>query len=97
MRASALILLAALAACGDGLPEHTVEMSRLVEGQRVQVEAAGDITRDECISLIEKYRADAEPNGQVGVHKFNETLGRVSPWCVENFDGRGIQFNEFGF
>lgn len=100
MRASALILLAVLTACGDdatGFPGHTVEMSRSVEGQRVQVEASGDITRDECISLIEKYRADAEPNGQVSVQKFNKTLGYVAPWCVENFDGRGVQFNDFGF
>jgi hypothetical protein len=90
-------LLASLAACGDRLPEHNVEASRLLEGQRVHVDAPGDITRDECISLIDKYRSDAEPNGQVSVHKFNKALGHLSPWCVENFDGTGVQFNEFGF
>jgi len=97
MRAISLILAAALAACGSGTPDHTIEETPLVEGKRIQIDVAKDITREECIALILENREKANPNGQVSVHKFNKALGRLSPWCVDNLDGEGVKFNDFGF
>lgn len=97
MRAWVVGVALLLAACGSDLPDHTVEASELVEGQRIQIDVASDITREECIALILENREKAKPNGQVSVHKFNKAFGRLAPWCVENFDGNNVQFNEFGF
>lgn len=97
MRALVLALTTALAACGTDLPEHDVKESELVDGQRIQIDVAADISREECVALIVQNQEKAKPNGQVSVHKFNKAFGRPAPWCVENFDGRGVTFNEYGF
>lgn len=97
MRHLVLSLTAALAACGPDLPEHALKESALVDGQRIQIDVATDISRDECVALIVENQDKAKPNGQVSVHKFNKAFGRLAPWCVENFDGQGVTFNEYGF
>ena len=90
----------ALAACSNGtiaLPEHSVERSSLApkEGERVQVEVTRDISKNECSALIERYREEGSPEGQVSVRKPSKMLkGRSTPWCIENFDGKGIVFND---
>jgi len=98
--ASSLALLAS--ACSDpraDLPSHTTEISSLEPkaGKRVQVNVVSDISREECLALIEAYRGEGAPDGQVSVHK-PSTLpvlrGHSVPWCVENFDGKGIYFND---
>jgi hypothetical protein len=96
----AFLAASALPACSNGtiaLPEHSIERSSLApkEGERVQVEVTRDITKDECSALIERYRSEGAPEGQVSVRKPSKMLkGRPSPWCVENFDGKGIVFND---
>lgn len=89
----------ALSACSEApkLPEHAVEKTSLAprQGQRVQVNVGADISRAECEELINNYRSDGAPDGQVGVHKPSSKLGgRLLPWCVENFEGDGITFND---
>jgi len=89
----------ALAACGEApeLPEHTVEETSLAprQGQRVQVNVSADISRAECEQLINRYRSDGAPDGQVGVNKPSAKLGgSLAPWCIENFEGDGITFND---
>jgi hypothetical protein len=90
----------ALAACSNGtiaLPEHSVERSSLApkEGERVQIKVTRDISKDECSALIERYRAEGAPDGQISVRKPSKKLkGMAAPWCVENFDNSSVVFND---
>jgi hypothetical protein len=63
-------------------------------GVQVQVLVDVIITRGECRQLIAAYRKRAK-GGQVSVHRpvDSHSSGRA-PWCVDNFDGRGVTFNE---
>jgi hypothetical protein len=101
MRGAFLCFLGfSLLACGgefSELPEHTYRATEIVDGTRVEVLVIAEITKDQCIALIKSYRAYAGPNGHVSVHKFNQGFGRTSPWCFENFDGKGVRFNDIGF
>lgn len=102
--ASALVIFALTSACSDksaeppaDLPIHTSETSSLEPrtGKRVTLTVTNDISRDGCRALIEAYRREGAPDGQVGVHKPSAALGGQSlPWCVENYDGEGIRFND---
>ena len=79
------------------LPEHEIRRGALFEGQRIAVQVDQDISRSECRALIRHYERQAQ-GGQVAVSKPNQALdGGSFPWCVQNFDGRGIQFNEASF
>ena len=90
----------ALVACSNDsttLPEHSVERSSLApkDGKRVQVEVATDISKDQCSALIERYRAEGAPDGQISVRKPSKKLkGMAAPWCVENFDNSNVVFND---
>lgn len=80
------------------LPEHTiVDESRLSEGMRVQINSDNEnLTKEQCVLLINAYRDKGLPNGQISVHKpstIKALGGSVLPFCVENFDGEGITFN----
>lgn len=56
------------------------------------------ISKDQCKSLITNYMNQAKPNGQVSVHKPSPLLNRtMQPWCVYNFDDKGIFFNDVLF
>jgi hypothetical protein len=47
------------------------------------------------VALVTGYQKKASPEGQVSVHKPSKVLkGTMAPWCVENFDGRGVVFND---
>lgn len=90
----ASLLMAGCNAASESLPEHKVEVTNLFEGQRVQVNVSADITREQCIALIENYKGDAN-GGQVSVHKPAPAMqGELSPWCYYNFDGEGVRFND---
>ena len=83
--------------CGQRLPDHKVETNPLAmhSGMRVQITVNQEITKDQCIALIERYRSRGSPDGQVSVRKPSVKLdGAPSPWCVDNFDGRGVFFND---
>ena len=97
---AATTLAITLTACGTtnaDLPEHDVDISALgaKDGQRVQVNVNSDISKEQCITLIDAYKSKAAPDGQVSVHKPSQMLeGQVAPYCVENFDGAGVRFND---
>ena len=108
MRLLMPLLAVCLAACQDRngpevldgskeLPLHEKEVSQISSGQRVQVNVNVDITREQCVALIENYKGVAA-GGQVSVHKpipaFPDTL---APWCVYNFDEDGIKFSDAVF
>lgn len=63
-------------------------------GLQVQVIVPFIISRDECRALVKMYRKQAK-GGQVAVIR---PIGRdpkwKGPWCRDNFDGRGIVFND---
>ena len=98
MRAHALVGLALCSGCGSStpLPPHTYSSDPLYAGSnRVQVDVAEDITRDECIALISQYSTMAGDDGQVSVHKPSVALaGQSAPWCLDNMDGEGARFND---
>ena len=86
---------ALLLACAPALPEHElVSVTRLTprRGSRVEIRAAARLTQDECRALIDAYREKGAPDGQVSVR---QPLGSdFAPYCVENFDDRGVTFND---
>lgn len=100
-----IIVVLGMAGCGSSsqeLPPHVVaDNSSLApkNGRRIQLDSINaDLTREQCIMLIDGYRKKAGPEGQVGVHKPSKLLeGTMVPWCVENFDGRGVFFNDHMF
>ena len=82
------------------LPKHTVaKNTQLPRGRRIEVHVTNaDLTKAQCQQLIAHYRTSAAPDGQVTVRKPAKALGgELYPWCVENFDGKGVQFNDYGF
>lgn len=94
--------LVVISGCGGGsqnLPPHVVaDDSSLApkDGRRVRLDSSNaDLTKEECVALIDGYRKKAGLEGQVSVHKPSKVLnGSMTPWCVENFDGRGVVFND---
>jgi len=93
---SAAICAALGSALAQSIPEHTIaEKSVLSNGLRIQINVDdAELSREQCTTLIEAYRDNARPEGQVSVHKPSKLLvGQVLPYCVENFDGSGINFN----
>lgn len=95
-------MLAMLVAMGLGgvtvavareLPHRLHEEPWPEGGVQVQVIVTYVITEAECRRLIAAYRGHAR-DGQVSVHRpvTSKKKGRA-PWCVDNFDGRGVTFN----
>jgi len=81
------------------LPPHTVaDDSSLApkDGRRVQLDSNNpDLTKEECSALINAYRHKGGKEGQLSVHKPSKILkGSMTPFCIENFDGQGIVFND---
>ena len=55
-----------------------------------------NLSKAQCSSLIEAYRKNALPEGQVSVHKPSTVKGldgAILPYCIDNFDGEGITFD----
>lgn len=81
------------------LPSHVIADDSPVpprKGHRVQINSQDtDLTKEECRALINAYRHRAAPDGQVSVRKPSQAFnGQLTPWCIENFDGQGIRFND---
>ena len=89
-----------LSGCGGpDLSPHTVAADTSLapkDAPRIQLNSNNaQHTKDECTTLINGYRRKAGPDGQVSVHKPSRVLqGNMAPWCVDNFDGKGIVFND---
>lgn len=84
------------------LPPHAIaDDSSLAPkyGRRIQLNSTNpDLTKDECIALVNSYRHKAGKEGQVSVRKPSKVFkGSMTPWCVENFDGQGIVFFDHMF
>jgi len=83
---------------GVTVPPHEVVSNTSLapkQGRRIEIHSTDPkLTRDECRALIERYRDQGGPDGQVSVHKPSSLLkGHLAPWCLENFEGKGIEFN----
>lgn len=93
-----IILFSSSLHASDPLPAHKiVDESQLSAGMRIQINSDDkNLSREQCTALINAYRKKGLPNGQVSVHK-PSTLkglgGSVLPFCIENYDGEGIKFN----
>lgn len=104
LAAGLLLLLhpAAPAQPANQVPRHRLASVRSLAprvGRRVEVHVRSErLTKAECRALIDKYRTLGAPDGQVSVRKPSKLLdGQIFPWCVENFDGRGVVFNDAPF
>jgi hypothetical protein len=79
------------------IPAHIVASNTSLapkDGRRIELHSANpELTEAECSILINQYSDTAGPEGQVSVRKPN-TQDDLAPWCIENFDGKGIVFNE---
>jgi hypothetical protein len=79
-------------------PHHVASNTSLApkEGRRIEIHVRdAHLTPAQCKTLIAHYRSQAAPGGQVSVHKPSTWLdGTLQPWCVENFDGHGVFFND---
>lgn len=83
----------------EPLPPHQVASNTSLapkKGRRIEIHVRdSNLTKEQCKALIANYRSQAAPDGQVSVHKTSTLLGgELLPWCVENFDGRGVTFND---
>ncbi len=56
---------------------------------KIHVENA-DLTKEQCLALIDAYRSRAGKDGQVSVQNASKISGK-SPWCVDNMDGIEIR------
>ena len=64
--------------------------------RRVTIHATGNISRAQCINLLNRYGKTLAPRSQVVVARRNFT-GAMKPWCVDNLDGTTIWFNDWMF
>ena len=82
------------------LPQHTIESNTSLapkDGRRIEIHVRNtNLTKDECRLLINAYKQEAGPIGQVSVRKPNKN-GELLPWCVDNIDDKGTTFNDFHF
>lgn len=80
------------------LPDHTVvDETRLSGGMRISLSSNDeDLSKEQCIALINAYREKGLPAGQVSVSKPSKDAflaGEVLPFCTENYDKDGISFH----
>jgi len=67
------------------------------DGNRVQIDSvSSNITKEECISLIKKYRRMAGKEGHISVHK-QDVDSQMLPWCHEDIGEGKIKFNDYFF
>jgi len=65
-------------------------------GRRIEIHVSDKlITKDECRVIIKFYRKQAS-GGHISIHKPDD-YGEFTPWAVDNFDGKGVTFNDFLF
>lgn len=88
---------AAATAIMASMPAHTVVSDTSLapkDGRRVEVHSTNpELTKPECSMLINHYRSTAGAEGQVSAHK-PSPQSNMTPWCVENLDGKGVLFND---
>lgn len=78
------------AGCGRGIPDKSTAPPLGVHA------LVGARARPHARQLIEAYRAEAAPDGQVAVATPDQD-GDLFPWCIESFDGAGVTFNDLLF
>ncbi|WP_350151353.1 hypothetical protein [Nitrosomonas sp.] len=79
------------------LPKHTIaDESPVMRGTRIQLNSNDkNLTKDQCIALVKAYSSRVNYKGQVSVRKpsiMKELKGAIVPYCLDNFDGKGIVF-----
>lgn len=69
------------------------------KGRRIEIHVSDvNFSKIECNDVIAKYRIVTAPNGQISVHKPSARFKNLmTPWCVENFDGKAPVFNDHLF
>jgi hypothetical protein len=82
-----LASFAIISGCGSGdseskvnIPPHTIKY-QTVETIHLEVKNQ-NLTKEECISIIEFYRDKA--SNQVAVYKYSSLSEASAPWCVIN-------------
>ena len=86
----------------DDLPNHRVASNTSLapkDGKRIEIHVNDpQLSKEDCIKLVEHYRKAAGSQGQVSVRKPSKLMGgTMQPWAVDNMDGNGITFNDYYF
>lgn len=98
-----LASLAVISGCGSSnsesktnLPPHTIKYQT---DETIHLEAKNqNITKEQCISIIEAYRDKA--SHQVAVYKYSALSEAPAPWCVINLqdpENHNIVFQDYLF
>lgn len=97
-RILAALAVAVLIGCGQGLPQHEVETSSLAprQGKAVRIAVQDPaMTRDQCRKLLNRYAAQARPDGMVAVSKPSPVLrGTPGVFCREDAQAPGVHFDD---
>jgi hypothetical protein len=81
------------------LPPHRVSATDLGNDKRIQINSTDpELTPADCINLARAYSRKVGTRGQVVVEKIYSQApwnGESLPFCYDNQDGKGVQFNEW--
>lgn len=97
------VLLVFISGCGADLSEAKISLpSHTIKYQTVgtiHLEVKNqDLTKEQCIAIIEAYRGDV--SHQVAVYKYSSLSETTAPWCVINLQypqNHRIFFNDHHF
>ncbi|ALG67080.1 hypothetical protein [Beggiatoa leptomitoformis] len=84
----------------SSLPKHKITTEHYRTGWKVQIDVNNkDITREQCLALLNAYRDQAGSEGQVVVRKPSTLFGDPvqQPWCIDMLDGQNVVFNDYFF
>ena len=80
-------------------PHHRVlQMDRTPDGRLIRLAVQNShLSKEDCAAIAAHYRSKAG-RGQVVVEKLAPTYdGKMHPFCYDNQDGKGVQFNDWPF
>ncbi len=92
------ILAVALTACGeDHGPQPVIKTIELAaqQGQRIEINVERRISDTDCLALLRKHQAGAQPDGLVAVlvPLPGGQPGSTMPLCTDQMDGAGPRMN----
>lgn len=79
-------------------PHRVLQMDRTPDGRLIRLAVQNShLSKEDCAAIAAHYRREAG-RGQVVVEKLAPTYdGGMHPFCYDNQDGKGVQFNDWPF
>ncbi|EIJ41942.1 hypothetical protein BegalDRAFT_1039 [Beggiatoa alba B18LD] len=84
----------------EALPKHKITTERFRSGWKIQIDVTDkNISREQCLALLDAYRNQAGSEGQLVVRKPSTLFGDPvqQPWCIDMLDGQNVVFNDYFF